>query len=350
MKILFSIIFTFLIHVPTFAQIDNVRKLKNYPRNAKLIVTEKQCIISSGQQLDSFAIEKNKANIWHVANIIDENKIDVFNFSDENKNDLKQQYDTLNNKKYAELPLIEQLINRAFDKNKTIVFINDKAVAYTDAVEPEPQNSIDATENDLIPNAKKETNYLSYILGAIAALFAGLFIFEKIKKNKIIQIPNNNGKETNASELADAHQKQIQLQHNNQSLLAQLQQLEYQIKHYKDEDAAYFENALITLVNPAKQALLKQQKKETIELAMRILVQYIAITDTKTDRRQGSDDYNVHAMKGNIEEAFATKQIIIDANTASDAIPNEMKTILQILKDNQADTPRQLAYMGYQTN
>jgi hypothetical protein len=52
-------------------------------------------------------------------------------------------------------------------------------------------------------------------------------------------------------------------------------------------------------------------------------------------------------MKGE-QMSAQEKQNSITTSTPADAIPNEIKTILQILKDNQVAIPQGLAYMGYQ--
>jgi hypothetical protein len=334
------------------AQDDNVRKLQNYPRNSSITITDKHCIISSDKQLDSFAIIKDANNILHAKVKADYDKIKLFQFTEVQLADLKMQYDTLQNKKYIGLPLIEQLMNRASDKGGTIKFVNDKTnVPNSNAPESslnENEVPIANDETDLLPKENKNSDVLLYSLAGLLAIISGLLIREKLKNKKEEKLDSKvNTTTATPKEIADANQQIVQLQKTNSSLLAQLRELELQFKTYKDSDNAYFENALSMLVNPAKSALTKQQKAETLSLAMQILVQYIAITHAKTDRRQGSDDYNVKTMKGETLSMQEAKQIVIAANTPSDAIPNELKTIIQILKDNDVELPSNLCYMGY---
>jgi hypothetical protein len=334
------------------AQDDNVRKLKNYPRNSSITVTDRYCIISSDKQVDSLAIVKGINNIWHAKNNADNIKINQYRFDAYQTADLKAQYDTLQNKKYVGLPLLEQLINRASDKGGTIKFVNEKAgEEIGNAVEKnstENSTPIATDETDLLPKENKNSDVILYSLAGLLAIVSGLLIREKINaKNKNNDSKNRDLPIATPKEIADANQQIIQLQNTNNSLLVQMREVEMQYKKYKDDDVAYFENALTTLVNPAKSALLKQQKAETLSLAMQVLVQYIAITHTKTERRQGSDDYNVKTMKGEILPAQEAKQHVITANTPSDAIPNELKTMIQLLKDNDVELPSNLSYMGY---
>jgi hypothetical protein len=198
---------------------------------------------------------------------------------------------------------------------------------------------------DLIPKADKNSNVIIYSLAGLLLIVSGLLFREKIKSKSIEPATDA----TIVQNSNDAwHQQIIQLQSTNSALMMQLKEIEQQYKMYKDDDTAYFENALATLVNPIKTALNKQQKQETLSLAMQIVMQYIAITHTKTQRRQGSDDYNIKTMKGEKLSAQEAKHTIITANTASDTIPNEMKIVMQLLQDNDVKLPIGLSYMGSQ--
>lgn len=335
------------------AQNDNVRKLKDYPYNASIRVNEKYCVISCDKNTDSFLIAKDAKNLWRAKNNADVSKVNLFQFTPVQQQDLKAQYDTVDAKKYADMQLLEQLINRAADKGGNIKFVNEKENGATASVDPtseaNPENQTTVEDGgDLLPIEKKNNDVLLWSLAGITALLAGLLIREKMissSKNSVIE--NSSINTTISHDITNANQQIVQLQATNHALLEQLRDLQQQLKDVGDADAAYFENALLNLVNPAKTALNKQQKGDALSLAMQILVQYIAITHTKTERRQGSDDYNVKQMKG---EALSVqeKQNSISASTPADAIPNEIKTILQILKDNQVAIPQGLAYMGYQ--
>jgi hypothetical protein len=335
------------------AQNDHVRKLKDYPYNASIRVNEKYCVISCDKNTDSFLIARDAKNMWRAKNNVDVSKVNLLQFTTTQQQDLKVQYDTVDAKKYAGMQLLEQLINRAADKGGNIKFVNEKESGATANVDPtseaNPENQTTVEDGgDLLPIEKKNNDVLLWSLAGITALLTGLLIREKMKTTSKNSAVENVSINTSIShDITNANQQIVQLQATNHGLLEQLRDLQQQLKDVRDADAAYFENALLNLVNPAKTALNKQQKGDALSLAMQILVQYIAITHTKTERRQGSDDYNVKQMKG---EALSVqeKQNSISASTPADAIPNEIKTILQILKDNQVAIPQGLAYMGYQ--
>ena len=198
--------------------------------------------------------------------------------------------------------------------------------------------TVTVPEDDLQIKDNKPTNWLNYILGGLLAIISGLYIVEKTNKKKAGIIAN--------LQPQDATTQIVQLQNTNQSLMAQLQTLSQQLQTDKDKDAAYFTNALSNLVNPIKTALTKQHKQEVLHLAMQIVVQYIAYTHYKTDRLQGSDDYNLQTLSNTDLFGNAQQQQAITTNTATDTIPNELKTMMNILKENQVEMPKGLAYMG----
>jgi hypothetical protein len=108
------------------AQNDHVRKLKDYPYNASIRVNEKYCIISCGENTDSFFIARDKKKLWRVKNNADVSKVNLLKFTTIQQQDLKVQYDTVDAKKYADMELLEQLMNRAADKGGNIKFVNEK--------------------------------------------------------------------------------------------------------------------------------------------------------------------------------------------------------------------------------
>jgi hypothetical protein len=108
------------------AQDDHVRKLINYPRNSSIKTTKQFCTISSDKAIDSFEIIIDANKIIHPKKWADTNKITTYQFSAMHKADLKMQYDTIAQHKYAGLSIMEQLMNRANDIGGSIKFINEK--------------------------------------------------------------------------------------------------------------------------------------------------------------------------------------------------------------------------------
>jgi hypothetical protein len=338
MKLGLIIGFSLLATTNIIAQDANVRKLKNYPYNASITVAGNTCVLSCDKNTDSFSIIKGANQLWQLANKKDSSKLAVLQLNTMHYAELQNQYDTIDNNKLAALLLIEKLINRATDKGGVLKFVNDKT-DNTIATENEIPTADAATEDDLQVKNTTQVNWPLYLLGSLLALVSGLYLYEKTKKTK----PQNNV----TAEPKDATTQIVQLQQTNQNLLTQLKSLSAQLDADRDKDAAYFTNALSALVNPIKTALTKQNKQEVVTLAMQIVVQYIAYTHYKTDRLQGSDDYNLQTLSNTDLFGKAGKQQSISNSTATDAIPNELKTILAILKDLHADVPNGLSYMGY---
>jgi hypothetical protein len=327
------------------AQTSNVRKLKNYNFNSSIKVIDQKAIISCGANNDTIGIKKNANGFWTLKNTADEIKINALKFNEEQKQDLLSQYDTVKG-----ATLLDKLINRTVANNGEIKFVNDKEnTNINENINGEkPSEDLQNETSDLIPKEKKNSDVILWSLIGGLVIMTALFLKEKFGKKKadIVKqdVTNNEGAEINEN----ANKQIVQLQSTNQNLMEQLKSMQTQLAKSNDEDAAYFSNALLNLVNPAKTALGKQNKQEVVELAMQIMMQYIAITRTKMNTRQGSDDYVVKSMREENMSAQETKQTIIDGNTPQDKIPNELKTIIQILKDNNAELSNKITYMGYQ--
>jgi hypothetical protein len=338
MKFIISLSITILLSFHLSAQQNNIIKLKKYTTNSSIKIIANYCILSCGKTIDTIIVYNNQNNLLSLKNKKDSIALKTLLFSSDNILELQQLIDTNAIFKKAKLSILEAVINKAVETNGELKFINDKpdedATEKTSIVTV--NNSIQ--EDDLQPKENNKVNWIAIVLGAILALVTALLLLEKkekVKKNASIQSD-------------DATKQIVQLQNTNQHLMQQLQLLQLQLHSEKDKDSAYFSNALQQFVNPIKAALTKQNKSEVAALAMQIIVQYIAYTHYKTDRLQGSDIHNLQNTSGSKLFGTSANQQIISHTTAIDALPIEIKTMLELVESCGAELPKNLAYMGYQ--
>jgi hypothetical protein len=324
------------------AQLANIRKLNNYPYNSSIEIVGMNAIISSGSESDTIPFTMSDKEVLMFTKKTDTAKISILKLNEENKADLKRQYSSAEYANIAKLSLLEQLCNRAMTIGSVMKLVNDNGEEGAAAGDTIGGKS-DAPEFEdpaLIKNEKEDNSIALYSIGAALGGLGLGFLLARTMKSK-----SSDSQQQIIPAAADNAADAITKQYNE--VLMRAQQLEQQLANIKKEDETYYATANSNFVQPLKTALNKNNKEEVLKLAMQIAMQYISLTNIKTKREQNSDIYNYKSMLGvsNQQEEKAHK--VVNKNTPTDEVPNEIKTVLQLLADNGVQSSVEFAYMNF---
>lgn len=137
------------------------------------------------------------------------------------------------------------------------------------------------------------------------------------------------------------------------SLTAQLQELQQSnatldrnLEIYRNFDSGYFNEAFRKLIAPMNEAMEKGSEREILENLVKIMGHFSSLTRYKISKKQPYDEANIHYLL-NQKAAHENLAVDITGDTPLDKIPKNIKTILDLLKQQQSKGLDDSVIAGY---
>lgn len=214
--------------------------------------------------------------------------------------------------------------------------------------------------------AKPEENNINWPLIMLVPVFlvgAGLGYYFSMKKqgNSPVmdkQEINNTGDEaenkTDKKESANqnkqlktAQSKIAKLESENRTLQEKYDLLYDEHADMLNFDKVYFEACDKKIISQFRDAVNQKDEKKAVENAFKAMAQLTAISRLKLNIHQAFDEYNINEM---IEKTAGSDYKRIDENTNKDTIPDNINTIISILKKNNINGLGNTNFQGYTLN
>ncbi len=214
--------------------------------------------------------------------------------------------------------------------------------------------------------AKPEESSINWPLMMLVPVFllgAGLGYYFSVKKagNKPVidkqeisntenEPENKTGKKESANlnkQLKTAQNKITKLEDENSTLQEKYDQLYDEHTDMINFDKAYFEACDKKIISRFRDAVNQKDEKKAVENAFKAIAQLTAISRLKLNIHQAFDEYNINEM---IDKTAGSHYKQIDENTNKDTIPDNINTIISILKKNNISGLGNTNFQGYTLN
>lgn len=147
--------------------------------------------------------------------------------------------------------------------------------------------------------------------------------------------------------LKTAQNKISELEDSNRSLHAKYDQLSDEHTDMLYFDKEYFGACDKKIVAPFWDAVNNKNEKSAIENALKSVAQLTAISRLKLNIQQSFDEYNINEM---MDKSTGNNCKVIDGNTNKDIIPDNINTIISIMKKNNIGGLGNNNFQGYTLN
>jgi hypothetical protein len=227
--------------------------------------------------------------------------------------------------------------------------IQDNITADSGAVADSGEaGGIVATENGSgKPNALKD-NWIYLALGAVliailssAATRALMANKTKTPEQAIREEPAESAIETKAKDTKTNTAELKKVKAELKAFMAQVQELqannanlERNLEIYRNFDSGYFNEAFRKLIAPMNEALEKGSEKEILENLLKIMGHFSSLTRYKISKKQPYDEANIHYLLN--QKSNENIAVDINGDTPIDKIPKNIKTIIDMLKQQDS--------------
>jgi phosphoribosyl-ATP pyrophosphohydrolase len=197
-------------------------------------------------------------------------------------------------------------------------------------------------------NALKD-NWVYLALGAIVIAIASSAITRALMANKtktpeqkIQEEPAETTVETKTKDTKASAAELKKLKAEAKTLMAQVQELQTSnanldrnLEIYRNFDSGYFNEAFRKLVAPMNEAMEKGSEKEILENMLKITGHFSSLTRYKISKKQPYDEANIHYL---LNQKTGNENVAVDINgsTPIDKIPKNIKTIIDMLKQQDS--------------
>lgn len=140
---------------------------------------------------------------------------------------------------------------------------------------------------------------------------------------------------TNTAELKKLKAEAKALMVQVQALQTSNATLDRNLEIYRNFDSGYFNEAFRKLVAPMNEAMEKGSEREILENLLKIMGHFSSLTRYKISKKQPYDETNIHYL---LNQKTGNENIAVDinGNTPIDKIPKNIKTIIDMLKQQDS--------------
>lgn len=206
-----------------------------------------------------------------------------------------------------------------------------------------------ATENASDNSNALKDNWVYLALGAIVIAIVSSVITKTLMANKTkapeqkIQEepaestvePKTKDTKGNAAELKKLKAEAKALMTQVQELQTNNANLDRNLEIYRNFDSGYFNEAFRKLIAPMNEAMEKGSEREILENMLKITGHFSSLTRYKISKKQPYDEANIHYL---LNQKTGNENIAVDINgsTPIDKIPKNIKTIIDMLKQQES--------------
>lgn len=218
---------------------------------------------------------------------------------------------------------------------------------------------ISAADADTAEQPSSSPNWLLLALSAVGGAVVAVVVLKMAapaKKQETItatapteEIPAEAAEKApkiSAAELKKIKQELKVLSQQVENLKADNMQLEQNLSIYRNFDSSYFGEAFRKLTMPMNEALEKGSRKEIIENLLKIMSHFTSLTRYKISKKQPYDEANIHYLL-NQKGGGDGQAIEINGTTPIDKIPKNIKTITDLLKEQDSKGLDEAIIAGY---
>lgn len=251
----------------------------------------------------------------------------------------------------------EKLINRAnaFVGKKLMIVPEGYAGGVEDSAYEEVNNNGEAggvnepQDQQASGNVWKD-NWLYLLLAALVGAILSAVVTRAVSGKKQTQpavVPEEQpepvvaaaeGKEPkgSAAELKKVKQELKDVKAQLDNLLSLNTELEKKLNINRTFDSNYFSEAFRKLVAPMNEALESGSRKDIIENMLKMSMHFSSLTRYKIAKKQAFDETNIHYLLNQKTAGTDVSITEIDGQTPVDKIPKNIKTVIDILKENNS--------------
>jgi hypothetical protein len=202
--------------------------------------------------------------------------------------------------------------------------------------------------NEVKSDSSLKDNWIYLALGAIVIAVISSVVTRAMTKSKPMvkeeiipeepvahnDVPKGKEPKTNTAETK-------KLKADLKSLMAQVQELQTNnanldrnLEIYRNFDSGYFNEAFRKLIAPMNEAMEKGSEKEILENLLKIMGHFSSLTRYKISKKQPYDEANIHYLLN--QKSNENIAVDINGNTPIDKIPKNIKTIIDMLKQQDS--------------
>lgn len=206
-----------------------------------------------------------------------------------------------------------------------------------------------ATENVSDKPNSLQDNWIYLVLGAVVIAIISSAVTRALTTKKTKEVeqviqeePVEQTIETKVKDTKANNAELKKLRAEAKVLMAQVQELQTSnanfdrnLEIYRNFDSSYFNEAFRKLVAPMNEAMEKGSEKEILENLLKIMGHFSSLTRYKISKKQPYDEANIHYL---LNQKTGNENIAIDinGNTPIDKIPKNIKTIIDMLKQQDS--------------
>lgn len=227
--------------------------------------------------------------------------------------------------------------------------VPDSATANDTIPDNGEAGGIVATENVSGKSNGLKDNWIYLALGAVVIAIASSVVTRALMANKI-KTPEQKIQEEPAASTVETKTKDTKanpaelkkLKGEVKTLMGQVQELQTSnanldrnLEIYRNFDSGYFNEAFRKLVAPMNEAMEKGSEKEILENLLKMAGHFSSLTRYKISKKQPYDEANIHYL---LNQKTSNENIAVDINgsTPIDKIPKNIKTIIDMLKQQDS--------------
>ena len=251
----------------------------------------------------------------------------------------------------------EKLINKAnaFAGKKLMIVPEGYSAGVEDSAYEEVNNTNGEAGGVNEPQDQQDTtnlwkdNWLYLLLGALVVALLSAAVTRALmggKKESKPTMPEPQpepvaavtGKETkgNTAELKKVKQELSDAKAQLDNLMALNTELEKKLNINRTFDSNYFSEAFRKLVAPMSEALESGSRKDIIENMLKMSMHFSSLTRYKIAKKQAFDEANIYYLLNQKTGGADVAITEIDGETPVDKVPKNIKTVIDILKENNS--------------
>ncbi|RYZ51321.1 MAG: hypothetical protein EOP49_11990 [Sphingobacteriales bacterium] len=190
-------------------------------------------------------------------------------------------------------------------------------------------------------------DWMFLALGAIALVVVTAVATRALTKGKkepvpvideepeeVVAEPKAKDSKASAAELRKLKAELKVLNNQVQELQNTNASLDRNLEIYRNFDSGYFSEAFRKLVMPLNEAMEKGSEREVLENMVKIMGHFSSLTRYKISKKQPYDEANIHYMLN--QKTSNDVAVDITGDTPLDKTPKNIKTILDLLKQQQS--------------
>jgi hypothetical protein len=228
--------------------------------------------------------------------------------------------------------------------------VPDSITANNDTVADSGEaGGIVASEDASDKSNSLKDNWIYLVLGAVVIAIVSSVVTRALMANKTKEVeqvipegPTEHVIETKVKDTKANTAELKKLKAEAKVLMAQVQELQTSnanfdrnLEIYRNFDSGYFNEAFRKLVAPMNEAMEKGSEKEILENLLKIMGHFSSLTRYKISKKQPYDEANIHYL---LNQKTGSENVAVDinGNTPIDKIPKNIKTIIDMLKQQDS--------------